>query len=594
MGELLDALFITHGHHELGFSSIGAYVQERAGESPRWGQESRAVARRLRERGLGHLRGALSSGLVSWSMAELLSRHAQAETEVELIRRSIGRTVRSLQIELSSGSDAAPHKGARTTDEDAEPKARRRWVTRGELAMLHTSRMLVSYLSNQHASDELLMTALLGEAESSLATFRERLERSPSPEPVESAGRRIERAKEALLRWAELTPALQPDPDEAMAARRPEAAAQSAPLPKPLTPLEPSVLPSPPASLDRAITQLAAERARRDLELAELALEFISRRQWRRLGFASLVEYAATRPGLSASGLEHKATLARRLARHPLLAQSLERGLLGTEAALLLGRVLGRGAEPALTLAWVERARSTTYGCLRDEVSLVLMALSFDASASRWPPGQEDLEAARQIERRVQSGALFRSLLGAHNPGPQTSVTLQIPDSSRSAGGGAPDQPAPPLSLYLSDELVQHWRTVEAEFQAMAGPGQSFLGFLCMSLWVTWLPFLEAWEDKWADVYRRDRHRCQNPVCRRRDVTPHHLVFQAHGGGDEPENVISLCSWCHLHGVHEGRIQVDGRASALRWRIGRPPVMEVVRGRRRHPAQSSSAPAAIH
>lgn len=588
MGELLDALFITHGHHELGFSSIGAYVEERAGESARWGRESRAVARRLRERGLGHLRGALASGLVSWSMAELLSRHAQAETEVELIRRSLGRTVRSLQVELTAGSDAAPHKGARTTDEDAEPRARRRWVTRGDLAMLHTSRMLVSYLSNQHASDELLMTALLGEGESSLATFRERLGRSPSAEPVEPAGHRLKLAKEALLRWTELTSALQTGPDEDMGTCRAEGAAVPPPLPEPLTPLGPSVLPSQPAALDRAITRLAGERARRDLELAELALEFVARHGWRRLGFASLDEYAATRPGLSASGLEHKATLARRLACHPLLAQALESGLLGTEAALLLGRVLGRAAEPALTLAWLERSRSRTYGCLREEVSLVLMALSFDPSASRWPPGSEDLEAARQLERRVQSGELLRSLLGAHALGPQTSVTLVVPDPALAQPEKGENQRVPPLRLRLSDELVHHWRTVEAEFRRLVGPEPSFLAFMCMSLWVTWLPFLEAWEDKWAEVYQRDRHRCRNPVCRRRDLTPHHIVFQAHGGGDDPENVISLCSWCHLRGVHEGRIKVEGRASELRWTIGRHPVVRVVRGRRRQPEASAA------
>src|ERR1044072_5560179 len=46
-------------------------------------------------------------------------------------------------------------------------------------------------------------------------------------------------------------------------------------------------------------------------------------------------------------------------------------------------------------------------------------------------------------------------------------------------------------------------------------------------------------------VYRRDAFRCSSPVCTRRDVTPHHLVFRSRGGGDEDENVASLCVWCH-------------------------------------------------
>jgi hypothetical protein len=46
-------------------------------------------------------------------------------------------------------------------------------------------------------------------------------------------------------------------------------------------------------------------------------------------------------------------------------------------------------------------------------------------------------------------------------------------------------------------------------------------------------------------------------------------VFRSHGGGDEDENVASLCVWCHLHGVHAGRIGAEPPASRIRWRIGR-------------------------
>lgn len=55
----------------------------------------------------------------------------------------------------------------------------------------------------------------------------------------------------------------------------------------------------------------------------------------------------------------------------------------------------------------------------------------------------------------------------------------------------------------------------------------------------------------------------------RRDVTPHHLVFRAAGGDDSSENVVSLCLWCHLEGVHAGRLAVDAPASDMHWRIGR-------------------------
>ncbi len=565
MGELLDALFVTRGHHELGFSSMSAYVVERAGESGRWGQETRALARRLRERNLRHLRGALVFGHLNWSMAEVISRHAQPDTELALICASAGRTVRAVQIELAGDSHTTNPVGAGASTAEPERRSRRRWVTPAELAMLHTSRLLVSYLTSAHASDEALLTALLGEAESNLASMREASTSAPanchaSPEE------RFEAATAALNQLLESEQARR------SAARNENHAASANPelSVRPvnattITPLEATSVPSDPAALDAAIRKLAAQFRGQQLDLADLAHEVLKRRRWRALGFDSAAHYAEVRLGLSLSCLEHKATLARRLQRHPRLRESLRAGLLGTEAVLLLGRVLGRHAEPALIEAWMERARTRTYRCLREEVDLVLLALSFDPQGSRGPPGPDELEAAAEIERKVQSGELFRSMLGAQNLGPQTSVALSavLDDRSRAPNG------VPPVFLRLSNELYEHWRRIEAEFHALAGAKRSFLGFMCTSLWSTWLPYLEAWDDKWAELYRRDRHRCQNPVCGRRDVTPHHIVFRAHGGTDALENMVSLCSWCHLEGVHRGRIRVEGRAGELRWQIGR-------------------------
>ena len=57
-------------------------------------------------------------------------------------------------------------------------------------------------------------------------------------------------------------------------------------------------------------------------------------------------------------------------------------------------------------------------------------------------------------------------------------------------------------------------------------------------------------------------------------------VSAASVGGDEDENVVSLCIWCHLHGVHEGRIKAQPRASDVHWELGRTPIL-VVAGRRK-------------
>jgi hypothetical protein len=74
LGELLGALAQRGGHHELGFSSLGAYARERCGRSGRWANESRLLAERVAK--LPQLRAALSGGAVGWCMAELVARHA--------------------------------------------------------------------------------------------------------------------------------------------------------------------------------------------------------------------------------------------------------------------------------------------------------------------------------------------------------------------------------------------------------------------------------------------------------------------------------------------------------------------------------------
>jgi hypothetical protein len=109
----------------------------------------------------------------------------------------------------------------------------------------------------------------------------------------------------------------------------------------------------------------------------------------------------------------------------------------------------------------------------------------------------------------------------------------------------------------------------------------SWLRFLCLSLWSAWRHLLGP-DVAYGQIYIRDRYRCSSPVCSRRDVTPHHLQFRSAGGSDAPRNVTSVCCWCHLFGVHGGRIRAAGTAERIRWELGPPgrPCV-VVQGRER-------------
>src|SRR5687768_17718620 len=77
VGEALDALSASGGHHELGFSSLEAYARERCERTGRWAADTRALAKRLGS--LPRTREALQLGVIGWSTAELLTRHVTGD-----------------------------------------------------------------------------------------------------------------------------------------------------------------------------------------------------------------------------------------------------------------------------------------------------------------------------------------------------------------------------------------------------------------------------------------------------------------------------------------------------------------------------------
>lgn len=56
----------------------------------------------------------------------------------------------------------------------------------------------------------------------------------------------------------------------------------------------------------------------------------------------------------------------------------------------------------------------------------------------------------------------------------------------------------------------------------------------------------DDYKDFIEGIFRRDKWKCRNPFCgSMRNLTPHHLKKRSQLGGDEPENVITLCTVCH-------------------------------------------------
>jgi hypothetical protein len=60
-------------------------------------------------------------------------------------------------------------------------------------------------------------------------------------------------------------------------------------------------------------------------------------------------------------------------------------------------------------------------------------------------------------------------------------------------------------------------------------------------------------------IHKRDGWRCAVPWCSaRKNLEVHHIVFRSRGGGDEPENLISICRQHHAL-VHRGICSISGR-----------------------------------
>ena len=69
----------------------------------------------------------------------------------------------------------------------------------------------------------------------------------------------------------------------------------------------------------------------------------------------------------------------------------------------------------------------------------------------------------------------------------------------------------------------------------------------------------------------RDRSHglCAVPGCTARGMHKHHIIFRSHGGPEEAVNIMYVCTYHHLRGIHGGHLNVSGRAGEkLVWVFG--------------------------
>jgi len=558
VGDALRLLRETGGYLELGFSSVGAYGYERIGRKPRWVDESARVSGRLA--GLPGLRAALQQGRLGWSMVELLAREATPETEAQLIAEARGTTVRAMRERLAGRSD----------DGDAEPAACEpddecrtlqvsvdsvtAWAFEATRSLLRTRFGVVG--------DDAMVEALLAEAMSTLLARHPELTcRLDSAARAEAWDQRreLERRLAELLAEDELSGQVDdPGLAELIAAF--------------VDDVEAGELPRTPAGLDARLRELSARLQTRDRRLGELACEVWGCSGWRTLGYASAAQYANERLGCSLASVKARMTLARRCRQLvPEVALALDDGDIGYEAARLVARVADRDT----VYAWLDRAATRTTKHLREEVEIIEAVARAEGvtPVGCEPPDASLVAEFQDLERGMLDGTVAELVVNGgrlSSDGPsQISVMaddewsqISVTDDGRGRWAGMV-----PLRMRLRGETVGFWRDVSRLFEASGEVG-SFVDFLIRAFWTVWLrrdPERVAYQD----VYERELLRCASPVCSNRDLTPHHLQFRGHGGGDERSNLAGLCVTCHLEVLHLGRMRAAPPAHDIHWTLGR-------------------------
>jgi len=535
LGEGLAQLEAVGGFRRLGFPTLESYAREALGRSGRWAADVRGLAQRLAV--LPLLRAAIREGRMSLSMAELVVRVATPEDEGEWVARAATLNVRQLRAELKARrletfDDAAP---ARVTIAVT--------VDRVEAWAFEQARLMVEAVGARRGDEA--VEAILAEGLGELLARDGDIDLPSSIGGDPSDDDRAWRLElEALRDAAE--------------------AAVEAILPRESVAAEPTVevaWSDDVVGIDKQLRELAATLACRDVELGRLAVSVLDRGIWETLGYVSFDHYCGERIGLAPSGIATRVALVRRLTQLSAVEAALIEGRIGYEAAALIARVSGTTNE----VAWVARAEHLTVKLLREELDAVELLARVDCVAVEQlgPPDAETLADMHAVERGVIATV-------AGHPG-QMSVTCRDEvDEVNEIDVGTKT-----LRLSLTAATAHFWKGLERVFAAVpqmsgVGAGGSFVGFLVRAVMKSWSGANDG-DVAYGDVYLRDRWRCASPVCRARNVTPHHLRFRSHGGGEERSNLVSLCEVCHLELVHGGALKVVGLApmglgwTALGW-----------------------------
>jgi hypothetical protein len=254
------------------------------------------------------------------------------------------------------------------------------------------------------------------------------------------------------------------------------------------------------------LVRLARMRDSWNEVFGHVAMVVCAIRGWEYLGFASFAHYCEERLGMGERTVAQRAALERKLYELPTLREAMREGRISYEKA----RLIARHADQRTVADWISRAEGLTCVELRDAL--------------------QDQEEAQMCARNQYRTWLPPSVAGL---------------------------------LLLTIAAVR-----KADGRRLS-PGECYAK-ACAHFIEVWKPVLRAGKKTLSRrVLKRDRGRCQVPVCSKTGAHSHHIQYRSAGGADEEANLIALCAPHHLRGVHMGRVRVRYESPGrLRWELG--------------------------
>jgi hypothetical protein len=272
-----------------------------------------------------------------------------------------------------------------------------------------------------------------------------------------------------------------------------------------------------PKVLDAFLLRVLKARKEHDAVVGALGLRAVDAQSWRAAGCATLKEYCTERLGMTPRVFRERVWLERRMFAHPTLREALASGVLTYSKALLVARDATRETVGDL----IARAAGTTW--------------------------QQTAREATEREDKRNRAAGVKRLWGPVDV--MATLGAAIRCARRKARTGGREIGPGDALVEIGDHFVAVWSRHR----------------------------LRRCPKARQQVLKRSNGTCQVPGCSQPGRHVHHIRFRSRGGAKAAWNETLLCVLHHLHGIHEGRLTVTGRAGErLEWRFGNGEIWETL------------------